>query len=246
MLSRESSRSEWKQHIYDSYGSLFGVSVDLSQYAKFVPYGRHIIRKCFPKNKQSRILELGCGIGGFLKVFDEAGYSNIQGVDISREQVALAKAAGLSQVTNGDIFDTLSVNGDQNLDVVLLLDVLEHFERGDTVQILAEAYRVLRSGGRLILHLPNAEGIFGSKIRYADYTHEMAYTDSSISQLLRYSGFISINCYEDQPIIHGFTSLIRRCLWVALTIPFRLLHAAETGTFEIKLSQNILVVGQKA
>jgi hypothetical protein len=41
--------------------------------------------------------------------------------------------------------------------------------------------------------------------------------------------------------VYGLKSFVRRVLWDLLTIPPRLLLAAESGTFSGILSQNLLV-----
>lgn len=101
-------------------------------------------------------------------------------------------------------------------------------------------------GGRLIVHVPNAQGIFGMRVRYGDLTHERAFSPKSIKQLLRTAGFSNIQVFEDKPIVHGFASLCRRLLWTALTLVPRLLLLTESPSAEsLALSQNILVTAVK-
>lgn len=236
---------KWKSGIYKKYTSIFKARVDNSAYEQFVPYADYIIHRFLPGNKNALIVDLGCGIGGFTKAISNEGYLNIQGVDISEESVQTAHSHGIQNVKLGDIFSYLEGISDGTIDAILCIDVLEHFTREESVKLLLEIRRVLQSEGRVIIHVPNAEGIFGSKIRYADFTHEMAYTQKSIAQILQYCGFGQVSCYEDRPIMHGILSAIRRLLWILLTIPYRVLHAVETGSMNVKLSQNILVLAFK-
>ena len=67
------------------------------------------------------------------------------------------------------------------------------------------------------------------KIRYGDFTHELAFTPKSASQVFRVAGFREVRCFEDKPRVHGLTSLARRIIWDVGTLPSRLLLAAETG-----------------
>lgn len=78
-----------------------------------------------------------------------------------------------------------------------------------------------------------------------DLTHTNAFTAQSIRQLMRACGFSEPCCYEDAPVAHGLKSLVRRILWRALTLPFRLLATAETGEWRHILSQNMLVVAER-
>ncbi len=214
-------------------------------YRRYVPYGKYIIRKCFPESKEIRILDLGCGFGGFLKVIKDAGYSHIEGIEFSGDDVAYAHHFGLKEVLQGDILEMLKILDPQQYDIVLLLDVIEHFERDQVLSILNNSFRILKTGGSVVIHVPNAEGIFGSRIRYSDYTHEMAYTAKSLAQISTYAGFVVPVCFEDKPIPHKFTGWIRSILWPIVSFPFRMIHVIETGTFRVKLSQNILFKTEK-
>lgn len=230
----------WKTTFYARYPSMNAQEVTAESYSSYGPYGKHIIQKCFPADKAIRILDMGCGFGGFLHVCQRAGYTDATGYDLSAENVMLAHAYGMKQVHQGEIFETLKGIEAGTFDIVLFLDVIEHFDRSEVLTIFQETYRILKKGGQLIVHVPNAEGLFGSRIRYADFTHEQAFTPHSFAQICRFSGFGSIQTFEDKPLIHSLLSFFRNVIWQVGTFPFRLLHAAETGNFSIKLSQNIL------
>ena len=57
-------------------------------------------------------------------------------------------------------------------------------------------------------------------------THELTFTQRSAEQIFRTIGFNTVRCFEDQPIIHGLTSLARYLIWTMGTCPIRLLHLA--------------------
>jgi hypothetical protein len=67
---------------------------------------------------------------------------------------------------------------------------------------------VLKPGDRWVLHMPNGNSPFGRPARYRDLTHELAFTRTSLSQLLPSSGFSSVNCFRDTLSI---TSRRARC-----------------------------------
>jgi len=236
---------KWKEEIYAHYSTNFGREINDNLYDQYIPFGKRIIETCFPSDNNIHILDLGCGKGGFIKVFLDAKYSNVTGVDVSSEEVEIANRFGILQAVQSDLMDWLKNAENQSYDLVLLLDVIEHFEREEALTILKEVHRVLKNNGGLILHVPNAEGIFGSRIRYSDVTHEQAFTFTSLCQISRHIGFTQFQCFEDKPIIHNLTSFIRRCIWDTFTLPIRLLFAAESGNFNVKLSQNILFKATK-
>lgn len=244
-LMNDSIERSWKDDFYARYSTFFGRKITEGTYDHFIPYGRHIVRKLFPADKSSRILDMGCGIGGFIKVFIDEGYHQVQGIDLSKEDVDYAHANGIHQVKQGELWEILKTAPDGSYDVILYLDVLEHFGHAEILSILRETYRILAPQGRIIIHCPNAEGIFGSRIRYADFTHELSFTSDSLAQITRYAGFDSFVCYEDKPIAHGVVSFFRRILWEILTLHHRVLFAAETGKYIARLSQNILFCAVK-
>jgi len=183
-----------------------------------------------------------------LLFLQEAGYRNAIGVETSPDQVEFARQLGVSSVIPGDLVSFLRDSASEIFDVVVAIDVIEHFRKDEVLDIMDNAYRVLRPGGKLIVHVPNAEGIFGSRIFWSDFTHEMAFTPEGLRQLTCACGFSSIVLSEDLPVIHGFKSLVRRVLWTALRSVFRLTYMAETGDSGagLILTQNLLAVANKA
>jgi 2-polyprenyl-3-methyl-5-hydroxy-6-metoxy-1,4-benzoquinol methylase len=232
---------DWRRRLYDRYvSSGQGGKSASSGYRSEAPFINKIIAWHIPADRGIRIIDLGCGAGGKLYWLKRAGYSNISGVDFSPEMVNAALGAGISEVRLGDLQTELSATANDSVDVVLVLDVLEHLERRVLFEVCDEIFRILKPGGRIVAHVPNAEGIFGSRVRYGDLTHELAFTSSSIRQLLQTIGFREVKCYEDRPIPHGVKSCIRAFLWYVGTMGFRAIYAVETGSFDCILSQNLL------
>ncbi len=211
------------------------------------PYLRRLVKRFFPADRESKILDLGCGCGALILFLQENGYHNVLGVETSPDQVQFARQLGAEPVVAGDLVPFLRNSRADVFDVVVLFDVIEHFCKDEVLEIMDQACRVLRPGGRLIVHAPNAEGIFGSRIFWSDFTHEMAFTRESLRQLARASGFGSVEFSEDVPAVHGVKSLIRRVLWSGLRSIFRLAYMAETGDSGagLILSQNVLAVARK-
>jgi 2-polyprenyl-3-methyl-5-hydroxy-6-metoxy-1,4-benzoquinol methylase len=206
-----------------------------------------IIRNHFPADRNARIIDLGCGHGALIHFLRKAGYSNIEGVDRSPEQVAAASRLGIEGVKEGDLLSALAAMPDGRCDVVVTLDVIEHFHKGELLEFVDEVRRVLRQGGRWIVHGPNAESPFGARMRYGDFTHEMAFTRESISQLLLASGFTQVECYEEAPVAHGVGSAVRWLLWKGIRAGLMFYLAVETGAFDHGeiFTQNLLAVAVK-
>jgi len=238
----------WKTRLYDAYVSSGQAGQQSESINKpeelFRPraaYLGHLIARYIPQDRESRIVDLGCGHGTFLYFLSRAGYTRIAGIDTSQQQIELAHRLGISQAELGDVAEFLARREDGSLDAVLLMDVIEHLTRQELFDLLDSVYRVLVPGGVCLVHVPNAEGLYGMRIRYGDFTHELAFTAKSANQILRTVGFRTVEAYEDKPVIHGVKSIVRRVLWDCLTLYDRLLLFAETGSRGAILSQNLLI-----
>ena len=74
-----------------------------------------------------------------------------------------------------------------SLDTVLASNFFEHFSTEEGALILAEVYRVLAPGGRLIVIQPNFR--LEPRRYFDDYTHKTIYTDQGFQDFLRSLGW---------------------------------------------------------
>lgn len=206
-----------------------------------------LIRNYFPKDLDSVILELGCGHGTLVHFASVEGYHKVSGVDVSAEQVAAAHHLGIDSVRQGDVFEEIKSSPDETYDAVIAFDVIEHLNRNELFTLVDEVRRVLKKGGRFIVHVPNAESPFFGRVRYGDLSHEMAFTTTSIAQVFLSSRYSSVACYEDQPVVHGVKSAVRWAIWRVIRGCLRVYIAAETGSNGrgAVFSQNLLAVAIK-
>jgi cyclopropane fatty-acyl-phospholipid synthase-like methyltransferase len=201
--------------------------------------------KYLPIDKNARIIEIGCGDGTFISFLLSKGFNRVEGVDSSPQQVEVAKSLGRHQVTLADNCDRLKqLKGE--VDMIVALDVIEHYNKSGLLTLLDAVYGALNDTGIFLVQTPNADGPFGARHRYIDFTHELAFTPSSISQALRIAGFKQIEFAPVEPIIHGILSLIRWCAWKIIRLPLVTYLAIETGCFRGHvLSQNMIAVAEK-
>ena len=97
-----------------------------------------------------RLLDVGCAEGAFLEAARDAGF-DVHGTELSPHGAAsTAQRLGVP-VHCGELIDARFESG--SFDVVTLWHVLEHvLHPGET---LAEAHRILRPGGSLVVAVPN-------------------------------------------------------------------------------------------
>lgn len=241
--------SKYRERIYQYYVNARHNPLapeDISGLTSRAPYLNKLIREHFPSDRSARIIDLGCGHGAVVHFAQIAGYQNAMGVDRSPEQVKEAQRLGIAGVKEGDLLETLKSLSDKSVDLIVAFDVIEHFTKEELIPFVDEVNRVLRKGGKWIIHSPNGESPFASRMRYWDFTHEQAFTRTSIGQLLIASGFPLVTCYEDAPIPHGVMSAGRWILWKLFRSVMTIYIAAETGSLDTCIfSQNFLVVAQK-
>ncbi|UFZ01831.1 class I SAM-dependent methyltransferase [Bradyrhizobium ontarionense] len=232
---------------YVSSGGFGPAPTEQADLAPRMPIMRDLVRRFFPADRDAEILDLGCGNGVLLLAAQREGYRRLQGVDGSAEQVAIAHRLGIPGVRQGDLFGELARTGDGTVDALVTYDVIEHLTKQDLLRLTREVLRVLKPGGRWIIHAPNGESPFFGRIRYGDFTHELAFTRQSLGAVLRAAGFADVGCVEDAPIPHGLKSVIRLLLWKGIRSLLRLIIAVETGeTADGIYSQNLIAVAVKA
>lgn len=241
--------SEYRSRIYGAYVSARHQPLAPLTLQGLTPrkaYLDRLVRLHFPHDPEARILDLGCGHGALVYFARQAGYKNIRGVDGSSEQVLAARRLGIEGVDEGDVVTTLARCPTASLGCVVAFDLVEHFTRDELLNLVDEVRRVLEPGGIWIIHTPNGESPFASRMRYGDLTHELAFTRTSMAQVLRASGFSEVCSYEDAPVSHGLKSASRWVIWKLIRAMLRLYLAAETGETgrDAIFSQNFLTVAR--
>ena len=151
------------------------------------------------KETAPRILDLGCGAGHLLAVFQRAGYTDFVGVDNSAEQVELARRL-FPNVIQADVFEYLGRDDIGQFDLITAFDVLEHFTKDEAILFLHLVHQRLRAGGHLILQMPNGDSPFAGSVFWTDLTHETLYTAISLRHVLEACGFADCEFKERGPV----------------------------------------------
>ena len=112
------------------------------------------LRRLLGGDVRGRLLNVGCGTGGFNLVVEEAGARPV-GVDADAEAIAIC---ALKQEKGGGVFVRAAAERlpfpDGTFDVVYCFSSIEHVESVE--ESVAEMVRVTRRGGLIYVHTPNA------------------------------------------------------------------------------------------
>lgn len=197
-----------------------------------------------PEDKKAIVADLGCGSGGLVWWLRQHGFENARGVDTSAEQVAQAHRLGINSVSEGDVFSFLAEN--KGFDALFARDLIEHFDKQTVFDFLARCFSCLATNGILILQVPNAESPYFGRVRYGDFTHELAFTSSSITQLLAAVGFESIQVRPWRPAVTGYSSLLRYLAWRVVEPLLKLPILIESGGRNRIVTMNLIAVARKS
>lgn len=143
------------------------------------------------------ILDIGCGSGQFLYFLRDRGYQQAVGIDLDRAQVEVGRSLGLD-ATCASVMDFLQEDR-RTYGLIAMLDILEHFTREELYPLLEAVSARLAPGGRLIASVPNAESPQAARAIYADITHEIAFTPTSLSELLYCHGLKVLDFRDPWP-----------------------------------------------
>lgn len=204
---------------------------------------------------QARILDVGCGQGLLIYALREAGYRDLQGIDLSEQQVEVSKQFALPcTAVNAEYLFQLAESSPASFDLIFLMDVLEHLPKPEQLRMLRAISSLLKPAGQLVLSVPNANSTFGLRWRHIDWTHEAAFTEHSLEFILLNCGFQDLQFLPYEFITRPRLPFIpRRSVFSWLLHKFfrsvrRLEAVAEMGSdgWQVPLSLNLLARCVKA
>lgn len=165
-------------------------------------FGLYILRAArLPLNQSLSVLDFGCG-PGFIWDHLQAMKSrwNYSAIDFSPESIFALKAKASGSIFFGQAHHVTQLPtclGDASFDVILLIEVVEHLQEEHLSSTLAEAFRLLKRGGMLVVTTPNQEDLSRSKkfcpeccAVFHEWQHVRSWSVTTLSSCLDKFGFV--------------------------------------------------------
>jgi len=240
--------SDFRTDLYHRYVSTFKTDEQREvDYRALHAYWDYCQRKYLPLlqavPRDGAVLDLGCGAGYLLRFLMMQGFSQVEGVDVSAEQVQLATKRGC-RAGVVDAFRFLESRR-QTFDAIIALDFVEHFTKEEVVRMLTSICDALKEGGVLLLQTPNGQGLFATEVIYGDFTHMTIFNPGSLAQLLRAAGFAEIRFTETGPVASNWMGLSRLMGWRLIRGAANFVRAVETGKRQEVWTENLICHCQK-
>lgn len=212
-----------------------------------------LIRRYAPL-EQARILDIGCGLGVYVRKFREFS-DRVCGIDIDAKR--LVEGAKTTPGLMLSVGEHLPFR-DGTFDVVVLNEVIEHVR--DDRATMAEAMRILAPGGRIVIYAPNrlypfeTHGIYLGKrfvfgnipfinwlpdpLRNRLVPHARAYTRSGIRRTYR---GLKADVVTETYVYPGFDNIIARRKRLGALLRAALYRAEHTPLRMFGLSHFIVL-----
>jgi len=152
----------------------------------------------------ARILEIGCGTGGNLRMLGGFGAVSAMELDATARAIATQKHAGRYEIHAGSCPADIPFAG-RKFDLVCMFDVLEHIEE-DTAT-LAAVKELLAPGGRFIVTVPAYRWLWGAHDVFLH--HKRRYRSSELASKAREAGLAPVRISYFNTLLFPLAALVR-------------------------------------
>lgn len=224
------------------------ISPDLFLNNKFVKRALNQYQRILPKDKDIKILDLGCEMGAFLAACVHLGYENIYCADF-RAKYKLQKVGKEFPQIKG-IYDIETNIGDflgesdQKFDFIHMAHVIEHIPKYSLFYLVDSIYKSLNRDGIFFVRTPNMLGPTPFQGLYATLGHEYGFTEENLRMLLSICGFEMIQFYqlkEDQSLRQKLGNIFRQVFYLKENIKHRLFQ----GVYPQVISNELVASGTR-
>ncbi len=209
----------------------------------------HEILPVISHNKQSSILEIGCGNGFILSALQKKGYQHVFGIEPSKNAIAQADAKIRKKITRNIL--KKNVFPARSFDYILCFQTLDHIPNPNI--FLSICHSLLKKNGIIIFFLHNVQSVSSRLLKekspIIDIEHTFLYAPNTLTELVKKNAFSVISLHKP----FNYVSL-RHILYLApLPKSFKskvLSHQSKLFQTVLKLSLwlplgNICIIAQK-
>jgi len=242
--------TDYKTRIYESYTSnqvsqIVNLQEMEAYYKTYDAYFKRNYLPFMPADKDAVMIDVGCGIGCFLNFAKKHGYTNVIGIDISKENVSFCEKMGFN-VKMADARTYLNER-DKEFSLVVFNEVIEHLEKQEVFDMLDAMKHSLKENGILLIKTPNMSNPYISLTsRYSDFTHTIGFTEISLKQVLNAVGFSEVNIvgtdiYVFNPLVNVLAGVISKLVCLRLYLTSYLFGRKYVKIFQ----KNLLAIARK-
>lgn len=181
------------------YQELYRRSADLPAYfQRQAAYGQKILRSLASPRGAPVVVEIGCGAGGALSVFENAGWQCF-GCEPDARLAHFAQSRGLVHVRSESLAETAARMPPQSCDLIFSHHVFEHILQ--PVEQLQLAREMLKDDGVILHIIPDVLGIHSSRypagdlMQYLHIAHIFNYTFRGLELLAARLGLVVNRLY---------------------------------------------------
>jgi len=148
--------------------------------------------------KRDSLLEIGSGLGYFLKFCYDKGWKNCVGIEISNSAVEYAKRFLGINLIQGNFDELFYTFPKQHFNLIVMFHVLEHLISPD--ETLKKIRYILNSEGVLVITVPNYSSFVAKVLKEAwgwssPPEHIYMFTPNALIRLLNKTGFSILDMY---------------------------------------------------
>ncbi len=183
----------------------------------FQKYRIEKVLKIYAPGPEERVLDIGCGWGTFCWALGPR-VAEMVGLDFSQKSIDLCESRLAESAVDGLSFVCADARGTgleaESFDLVIGADLVEHLYPEDSQAVIAEAFRVLKKGGRLSLWTPH-RGHFLEILKARDILlrRDVSHVDyksmARLKTLVRSEGFELERAYYAESHVAGLRSIER-------------------------------------
>jgi SAM-dependent methyltransferase len=195
---------EWTPEHVQRYWDWFSTNPDLTNTYFSQQSGDDVLAQAARViSLRGLLADLGCGPGHLLDKALDRGLS-ATGCDSSAHSLGVAEKRLAGRPGFQGVQRTLGGRvpfADGSADLVTVIETVEHVPDPVLGALLAEAFRVTRPGGHVIVTTPNDEALGASKVMCPDcgcvfhqFQHVRTFTAASLAGHLEAAGFRTVHC----------------------------------------------------